>query len=218
MVYKASNCAQTPSRNPDVCCATHVRLNQCKASKNPRDIEGELNESTNACRSQTTWDQDAKIFKSSRPWRCNIKTKGQDLNSNENRYLHESWQVPEILVEVPSYGYNIWHKNQFNKLVDFKVVAPKKNASNMISTREENQNQTKLDTKSLPFSERGKKEIQRTRSSNTVNANDRGTRGSIHRRASAWSVWIFERSLTICATRKQAKTPINLTQINILTP
>lgn len=51
--------------------------------------------------------------------------------------------------------------------------------------KEENQNQTKLDTKSLPFSERGKKEIQRTRSSNTVNANDRGTRGSIHRRASA---------------------------------
>lgn len=28
-------------------------------------------------------------------------------------YIHEKWWVPEILVVVPSYGYNIWHENKF---------------------------------------------------------------------------------------------------------
>ena len=146
-----------PSRELAAVLHAHVRFNECKDSSRwftqtcavlpmsdsinvrlPRtrviSKESWMNRPTHVVRRQHETKM-PKIFKSSRPWRCNIKTKGQDLNSNENRYLHESWQVPEILVEVPSYGYNIWHKNQFNKLVGFKVVAPKKKASNMISTR-----------------------------------------------------------------------------------
>ena len=85
-VFKTSNCAHTLTRNPNVCCANHVRLNVriFQASKNLRD--GTSHESwmnwPMKCRLQSnTWDhwQDAR-FPILNAQDHNIKTKRQDWN------------------------------------------------------------------------------------------------------------------------------------------